>query len=131
MNVNAPTSWRPTSRARGLGAWYAGDFADDTSWLHIFNEADVAEIKAALQSALATGKDVIALTRDDFPLPTVSSKLAAAVSEVEQGRGRRAGRNSERAVQDVGQLPLREWPDQDQGPDAVGDTPMLHFPVLL
>jgi len=87
MNVNSPIGWRPTGRAGGPGTWYAGDFDDDTAWLHFFDDSDIAEIEAALRSALATGKPVIALTRADFPLPTVAAKLAAAVSEVEHGRG--------------------------------------------
>lgn len=87
MNANAPLGWRPKGRAHGPGAWYAGDFTDDTSWLHQFDDTDIVEIEAALQTALATGKPVTAITRDDFPLPTVAAKLAAAVSEVEHGRG--------------------------------------------
>ena len=87
MNTNAPIGWQPAGRATGPAAWYAADFAHDQSWLHRFTDDDIAEIEAALQTALATGKPVVDLTRDDFPLPTVAGKLAAAVDEVERGRG--------------------------------------------
>ncbi len=87
MNANAPISWQPAGRAMGPGAWYAGDFENDRSWLHRFTDSDIAEIEAALEVALAAGKPVTDLARDDFPLPTVAAKLAAAVTEVEHGRG--------------------------------------------
>ena len=73
--------------ATGPGVWKARDFERDTSWLHAFTAADIAEIEAALETALATDKPVTALTREDFPLPTVEAKIGAALEEVEDGRG--------------------------------------------
>ncbi|MCG8546788.1 MAG: TauD/TfdA family dioxygenase [Alphaproteobacteria bacterium] len=85
-NENA-LDWRAYGPATGPAAWRTADFEQDSSWLHAFTESDITEIETALETALATGKPVAALTRDDFPLPTVAAKIAAAVDEVETGRG--------------------------------------------
>ena len=79
--------WRAHGPATGPAAWRPANFERDASWLHEFTATDIAEIEAALDRALATRKPVIDLTRDDFPLPTVASAIAAAVDEVETGRG--------------------------------------------
>ena len=87
MNSNVAIGTQPEGRATGAAAWYAGDFKHDHTWLHQLNDGDVAEIEAALQTALATGEPVTELTRSDFPLPFVAAKLATVVGEVERGRG--------------------------------------------
>jgi hypothetical protein len=87
MIQDAEQNWRPRGRVTSPGAWYARDFDQDRSWLHQFSSPDIAEIEAALASALASGKPIIELTRADFPLPTVAPKIEAAVAEVEWGRG--------------------------------------------
>jgi hypothetical protein len=71
----------------GPGAWYAHELERDRSWLHPFSETEIAEIEAALDTALSTGKPVTDITRADFPLPTVEAKLLEVIDEVENGRG--------------------------------------------
>ncbi len=84
-NDNIP--FKTPAPATGPDVWYAADFQTDTSWLHQFTEADIAEIEAAMAHAIGTGKPVTEMTLADFPLPTVAAKIDAAVREVEDGRG--------------------------------------------
>ncbi|MEM9681764.1 MAG: TauD/TfdA family dioxygenase [Pseudomonadota bacterium] len=68
-------------------AWRARDFESDESWLHRLTGSEVAEIEAALEVALRTGKATTALTCEDFPLSSVAARLEQARGEVEDGRG--------------------------------------------
>ncbi len=67
--------------------WRGADLAGRTDWIHNFTPAEVAEIKAAHSHARALGKTLPTLTREDFPLPTVSARLAAARDVLEEGTG--------------------------------------------
>ena len=84
--VSTETDFELPAPAAGPDVWYAADYESDTSWLHQFTDADIAEIEAAMAHAMGTGKPVIDLTRADFPLPTVAAKIDAAV----RGGGGRA-----------------------------------------
>ena len=68
-------------------AWKATDFENDDSWIYRFSEAELAEIDAATAAVKSRGLAVPNFGRDDFPLPTLETKIAAIVSEVEGGRG--------------------------------------------
>ena len=46
-----------------------------TSWTELFDDAELAELDAALRHALAKSDDVLELGRDDFPLPTLHDRL--------------------------------------------------------
>lgn len=68
-------------------AWYGQDLAARTDWLHRFTPAEIAELDRAVAQAEASGREIIDLRREDFPLPTLSARLAAVRSEVLKGRG--------------------------------------------
>jgi len=67
--------------------WRARDVADEASWIELFDEAERDEIDAALRKALEKSSDVMEISKDDFPLPTVSARLRAVERELIDGRG--------------------------------------------
>ena len=67
--------------------WRADAVADTSTWAEVLDERELEEIDAALRRALAKSDDVLDITRDDFPLPTVSGRLKEIESELINGRG--------------------------------------------
>jgi hypothetical protein len=65
--------------------WRAGDVADEAAWTAVFTPAETAEIDAAI--AQAKSSDLLDITRDDFPLPTLSKRLKAIEDDLIHGRG--------------------------------------------
>src|SRR5262245_10087019 len=56
--------------------WTAADVADEESWTERFTEAELDELDASLHHALQRSSEVLELTRADFPLPALASRLA-------------------------------------------------------
>lgn len=67
--------------------WNAAEIAADTAWIHHFTAAELAEIDAALRHAQAKGVSFETITKEDFPLPTVSEVFAAGRLQLEDGVG--------------------------------------------
>jgi alpha-ketoglutarate-dependent taurine dioxygenase len=67
--------------------WRARDIADRSRWTYRLTDADVAELEAALAHARARCADVLDVTRDDFPLPTLAATLQRFEDELIDGRG--------------------------------------------
>lgn len=84
-------------------AWRGGDLATHRDWCEALSEIEVAELDQALQHAKNTGKPLGALTKDDFPLPTLSRKVGRWRDEVEAGRG----------FQVIRGVPVERWPRSD------------------
>ena len=81
---------RPGSRVRPLephAAWSAADVAEPAEWTHRLTDDEVAELEAALAVARSRTDEVLDVTRDDFPLPTLEPVLAAIAAELIDGRG--------------------------------------------
>ena len=76
-----------TTPITGPSAWTAADFNDDDSWIIRLNEAELADIDAALAALKASGKRFPKFGREDFPLPVLASRLAEITEELENGRG--------------------------------------------
>jgi Taurine catabolism dioxygenase TauD, TfdA family len=68
-------------------AWYGRDLVADSSWIIHLEPAHLAEIAAAAQSVARHGLPFAALTRDDFPLPTLGPLLRQWQEEIIDGRG--------------------------------------------
>lgn len=68
-------------------AWYGRDLAHDPSWLVHLTQQDLDEIAAAVRGVKAHGLALGEVGRGSFPLPTLSSKLAAWLREIRDGRG--------------------------------------------
>src|SRR5262249_51187103 len=71
----------------GPGDWRGADLLASRDWIHEFTRDELAEIENALRAAKARGATLDTLTKEDFPLPTVSRRIAAARDFLEDGRG--------------------------------------------
>ena len=71
----------------GPAGWRGPELAASRDWIHEFEPAEIAEIENALRSARTRGRTLETLTRDDFPLPTVSRRIAFARDFLENGKG--------------------------------------------
>ena len=83
--------------------WRARDVADRSRWTYRLSDADVAELDAALAHARARCPDVLDITREDFPLPTLAAKIAGFERELIDGRG----------FQLISGLPVERYSDAD------------------
>ena len=79
--ILAPWSKGPL---RGRGASFA---TNASTWIHHLSADEIAEIEAATEAALATGKDIAAVTRQDFPLPRFARTLETIRHDLLDGRG--------------------------------------------
>ncbi len=68
-------------------AWKGSELAQRGDWRETLTDADVAELDQAVAAARGTGKSMGALTKEDFPLPTLSKKIDRWRREVHSGRG--------------------------------------------
>jgi alpha-ketoglutarate-dependent taurine dioxygenase len=83
--------------------WRASDIADRALWTYRLTDSDVAELEAALAHARARCPDVLDITRDDFPLPTLAARIARFEDELIDGRG----------FQLISGLPVERYSDAD------------------
>ncbi len=67
--------------------WTSADVADEATWTEQLDDAERAELDAALRHALDRSDDVLELGRDDFPLPTLEHRLRRIEDELINGRG--------------------------------------------
>lgn len=71
----------------GPAAWQGATLLAERDWIRPIGDAATAEIDAALAQVKQRGIDWRGLAKEDFPLPTLSAKLAAIADELESGRG--------------------------------------------
>jgi hypothetical protein len=72
----------------GAAAWYGPEIAKRIDWQMPLSDAEVAEVEAATRALVARDADIAVLKPQDFPLPTLGTKLRARVDdEVLNGRG--------------------------------------------
>ncbi len=72
---------------QGRADWRRADLQPSREWLTELTPAEAAEVRQAFATAKSRGAGLATMVRDDFPLPTLSRKLAAALDEIETGRG--------------------------------------------
>jgi hypothetical protein len=76
----------PRPLVTGPSAWFGADLAKrPAEWTHQLTSSEVTEIQTATYANL--GRDVAAITRADFPLPTLGPVLERLRDEVLNGRG--------------------------------------------
>lgn len=68
-------------------AWYGPQMASRTDWLVELSAAELQELDAAVNAAVARSVDLVTLTEADVPLPTLGPRLHALRHEILQGRG--------------------------------------------
>jgi len=67
--------------------WRGIELARANDWIHHWSADELAEIDAALRTALARGRTLPTLTKEDFPLPKVGQVMAWALDALENRRG--------------------------------------------
>ena len=67
--------------------WRASDIGDTDHWTLRLTAAHHAELDAALEHARSVADDVLDVTADHFPLPTLAPHLAEMAEELVNGRG--------------------------------------------
>jgi len=68
-------------------AWKGCDLTARQDWRESLSEAEIDELDRALLHAKRTGKPMGAVTKEDFPLPTLTSEIDRWRREVQMGRG--------------------------------------------
>lgn len=87
----------------GPAAWRGEDLARDPSWREALGPDDLAEIEAAMAHARGAGRPLAALTRLDFPLSGLTTKIDRWRRQIRHGRG----------FQVVTGVPLGRWSVDD------------------
>jgi hypothetical protein len=72
-------------------AWYGPELDAHRDWIEALSDADIAEIERAVQITIGRfvdpERDLVALRKQDFPLPTLVPRLERILDEVLNGRG--------------------------------------------
>ncbi len=89
--------------------WTAGDVADEELWTVTFTDAELEELDASLRHALTRSDDVLELTKEDFPLPTVAARLADVERELIDGRGFVRLRGIDRSAYTQDEMEILYW----------------------
>jgi hypothetical protein len=91
-------------------AWTADDVADEATWTELFDDAERAELDAALRHAVdAKGDDILEIDRDDFPLPNLHDRLLDIERELIDGRGFVRLRGIDRARYTQDEMEILYW----------------------
>jgi hypothetical protein len=68
-------------------AWTQAVIARSDDWQHELSDAEIDDLDRALKGIRNPGGRLIDITRDDFPLPVLASRLAEVERDVRIGRG--------------------------------------------
>lgn len=80
--------------------WYGRDLAQQSAWIEGLSETEIGEVAEATKKLIANpAVDLTSLNGDDFPLPTLGSRLLRLLDEVLNGRG----------FVLIRALPIRRW----------------------
>lgn len=71
----------------GSCAWQGGVLSRSDDWIYRLSDAEIAELDTAMRAGLARGIPLLDVTREDFPLPTLTPVLEQMTDELENGRG--------------------------------------------
>jgi hypothetical protein len=97
--TTTPTTTTPSTTTTGVSStgdvvelethanWRAGDIGDVEHWTLRLTDAHHAELDAALAHARSVTDEVLDVTVDDFPLPTLAPLLTDLAEELVNGRG--------------------------------------------
>src|SRR5687768_10012077 len=91
----------------GPGAWYARDLARHDDWIHVFTEAQIAELQKAVERVRVPLGE---LTPAAFPLPTLGPFLRRVLNELLDGCGFVLLRG----------LPVERWSREEQAMAYLG-----------
>lgn len=71
----------------GPAAWQSSDFTDPAQWTTPLTPDDLGELFTALRHSRRTGKELGDITREDFPLDNLATKLESVSRALVEGRG--------------------------------------------
>ncbi len=86
LDTDQPVSL-PPGPVEGPFAWRGPDMAARTDWIHTLAESDIAEIDAALGVARKSGRPLVEMRPEDFPLPSLAPRLRGLRDDVLEGPG--------------------------------------------
>lgn len=89
--------------------WRAEDVSDPDRWTELLSREEQQELDAALQHASRASAELLEIGRDDFPLPTLSKRLAEIENELINGRGFVLIRGLERDRYSQEEMELLYW----------------------
>jgi len=89
--------------------WTAAEMADEDVWTEHLTDAELEELDASLRHARRRSDDVLELGREDFPLPTLSERLAEIERELIDGRGFVRIRGIDRSAYTQDEMELLYW----------------------
>jgi hypothetical protein len=98
-----PHSTIPRRPILGPAAWRGEELAARDDWRVELSRADIDELEHAIAVAVASGKPLSALTRSDFPLPTLRPRILGWAAELQHGRG----------VVVLRGLPVKRWSEHE------------------
>lgn len=75
------------TEVRDATAWKGPDLRGDNSWIHRLSAGEIEEIDIAYRAVAAAGLAWGTFDKAQFPLPTLSGKLAAIDDQIRNGRG--------------------------------------------
>ena len=93
----------PSAPIESAAAWRGSEMRKRGDWSVQLTPSEIAEIKTATAHAMATGKPMGEMTRDDLPLPTLAKRIGEWRREIRHGRGFVLIRG----------VPLSEWSTQE------------------
>ncbi|MFC1665121.1 TauD/TfdA family dioxygenase [Pseudomonadota bacterium] len=93
----------------GKANWLGKDLQHSPDWIHKFSREEIAEIKEAASKVISQGYTLQNLTREDFPLPSLSSILRDICFELEDGRGLKLLRGFPTSEFNTAELRLIYW----------------------
>lgn len=72
----------------GSTVWRPEDYANNPErWVHQFSPSETEEISQAADNFIASGLPITGITKQNFPLPSLDSNLAAMRRELLNGKG--------------------------------------------
>ena len=69
----------------GPTCWTADSLRDSQHWVHELNDAEVDDLNRAADGV--AGRELLAITREDFPLPVLAQRLARIRADILHGTG--------------------------------------------
>lgn len=72
---------------KDASAWYGPDLEGCTEWIESLSDSEIAEVEIAVKKLEGSSLDLRSMTSEDFPLPTLASRLHQLLDEVLNGRG--------------------------------------------
>jgi hypothetical protein len=89
--------------------WTSADVGDEGVWTVQLSDGELAELDASLRHAVQRSDDLLELTKDDFPLPTLADRLADIERQLIDGRGFVRIRGIDRSAYTQDEMEVLYW----------------------